>query len=640
MAGYFFFLGFLSLLAQVVILREIVAWLGGDELFYALGLGFWLFSAGWGSLLARGGFSLKKTHLWLVQLGFLTLIPLSLGGFRLGLTQLLPLGQLPSLGLMVLIVLLSVLPLAFLSGFQFGLGCRFWPQVNQAYLWETLGFFLAGIIHSFLLSQTSFPLPSNLDRLTLKARFPNLEKVVYSQGSQLVVVRQLGQRAIFSGGEVIFSSEPGLTDHLIADLLSRVFDRGRLLAFGDQNLANQLSKTLLPEESVFIYPENKIFVLQQADLDPSIKPVVADPRRFLTATQTVWDLIVVSPGNPNNLLTNRYYTLEFFQTVREKLTDRGVLTLIFYLPPDYQSQEAIRLAQTIYQTFSHAFPETELFLIDERVVLLGSRTKLRFKTGDNDQFWQLVEQDDRRQQLLSRLTATTVRPNRDNWPLAYFYHHLFWQTIFTFSWPKIINYLTWFLPLVLLAIPLFLKRRLTRERRWGLVVAGSSFVLMALETVILFLFQTKIGHLYTQLALIIATVLLGMALGVGWGDRLDQKNWISLALASYLIVFGLLLGAAQWQEKTWFWFGLALIAGLVGGLVYALANNFYLAQTKDPVFLYAWDLFGGFLGAGLTAVYLLPRLGLTNLLIFLTLWLILLMPNTGNWFRTARRLAG
>ncbi len=625
MLVFFFLLGVFSLLGQLVVLRELISWFGGDEIFYALGLGFWLLFVGLGSLWAKRLYRFLRL-VWFLQLIFALLVPITLILLRLILSRVLPFGELPSLFEAMLITALAVLPLSILSGALFTLGCQTGYKPNLAYFWETIGFVAAGLFYTFVLSQTAFPLPSKFDCQTLKRRYPDLTKIVYSKGSQLIVAENLGQQTIFSSGNPVFNNQERFSSRQIAGLFPVFLSTpAKILTFGDLNLANELTSTLLPQESVFLSSERKLFELQKEFLDQSVKPFVSDPRRFL-ASANDWDLIVFSPGNPSNLLTNRYFTLEFFKVVKAKLTKKGIFTLMFYLPVDYQSEEALRFGKIIYQTINQVFPETELLMAEERVIILGSSLPIKIDPETEGEYFRWVWQDQRRKDLTARFNKGTKELNRDHWPLAYFYHHLFWQTISSFKLPKIMGRMIWFLPLALLAGLIVLNIKLSSKRRLGLIAGASSFVLMAVETLILFLFQTKIGYLYSQLGLIIAAVLLGMALGVWLGDWVERKKqWLKPALVSYLLIFIFLFIGGHWQGFIWFWLVIGIASGFIDGAVYALTNACYLAKTKDPAFIYAFDLFGGFLGALLTATCLLPGLGIVNLSGFLVVLLLLVV---------------
>jgi len=300
MIFYFFSLGFFSLLNQIVLLREVSTWLGGNELFYALGLGFWLLFAGLGSLLFRhleGVFKKFFGQCLLIIYPFLS--PIILVAFRYILSRVLPTGQVPGIGSSILIIILTLFLPAFLSGSLFYLGVKRWGQSTRGYLWETAGFFIAGLAFTFLLSRTNFPLPKKVNYQTLGWRYSGLEKIVYSKGSQLIVTNRNNQKTIFSAGRPIFNSQPVDFDHQAGQLMSSfVYDSPRFGEAGsprveaghEQNLTGLVSGNLhlanfIADENVFsgilyLFSDSKMYNLQEEYLNQNLNLEFGDNRLF------------------------------------------------------------------------------------------------------------------------------------------------------------------------------------------------------------------------------------------------------------------------------------------------------------------------------------------------------------------------
>ncbi|MBU2592238.1 hypothetical protein KKD61_02135 [Patescibacteria group bacterium] len=634
MLFYFLCLGFGSLIKQVVLIRELVGWLGGDELFYAVGLAFWLLFAGLGSFLIRK-IAVKKRFFWPLCVLWLLTLPIELVLFRGVLSSCLLFGKAPSFLQSVLIALGAVAPSSFVAGALFNLAVGYWNRgkpkkelaslANKAYLFEILGFVLAGFVYTFLLSQTVFPLWQKLDQKTLSSRYQNLSQVVYSKQGQLIVSENEGQRTIFFSGQPVFNSGEKFVSGKLSRVITPVIENGnQILGFGDLNLFNQLSQDFLSQKSVFVFPTNELYRLEKDWLVGQIEPVVSDPRFYLASKGENWDLIVVAVGNPRDLLTNRHYTLEFFKLAKKRLKDSGSMVLVFDLPVDYQSREAIDFGAIIYQTIKKVFAKTEILVVEERIIVLASLADIDLEKIKRDLYGLTIFEDSRRLVIKQHFDNAKVGINQDSLPLAYFHHHLFWQTIFSFDLPKVSARLVWLLPIVLFSLLLFSLNKGKLSWYLATVVSLSNFVLMAMEVLIIFLFQTKIGNLYSQLSLVIALILLGMAIGVGLEKRINKKRQIlDLTLLSYLLVFFVLLIANKWQGSIVFWLLISLSVGLIDGLVYSLANSLWFEKIEASNFIYSCELFGSFFGAVLTATYLLPGLGVVNLLTLFSLLVVI-----------------
>lgn len=629
---YFFSLGFISLLSQVVLLRELVTWLGGDELFYALGLGAWLIFVALGSFIV--GKRIKKVSKFLTLSTltlFVCLTPLLLIGFRLGLAQFLAVGQIPSLNQSIIIIGLTLFIPGCLSGLLFYLGCRLWDDSNLAYLFETLGFFIAGVIFTFFLSQASFPLPQKINEWTLRFRYPNLGEVVYSRGSQLVVSGKDNQKSVFSDGQLIFSNQQTEFDEIAERVFAELEAKeDEILVFGNLHLANQISQRFSSQKNYFVQPNKKMFQLQKDYLDKNIRVETQPLKEILESKNFDW--IILSPGSPNTLSTSRYYSLGNLELVNQSLKNDGIGVLIFDLPIAYQSREVLRFGQVIYQTFNQVFDQTELLVVEGRIVLLGSKNKFFFDSSESEQLINIVLGDRKRVELKRKFSQGNQITTKLH-PLAYFYYHLFWQTIFSFKLPKLLQRFIWLIPISLVIIFSLLLSKNSDEV--SVLVVLSSFILMSLETTFLFLFQTQFGSLYKYLGLIMGMFLFGMAVGVGLAKKMNFNP--KLILFAYLPL-GLMLLISGWQNLIPAWLVLAGLIGVVGGLVYGLSNQRWINLGGQVTYIYFMDLIGAFLGAVLTATILLPRFGYELLMVLISL--LILLPHAGNFLRTLRGRTG
>ena len=568
---FFVLLGVVSLLGQVVLLRELTTLFYGNELFYGLGLGLWLLAAGLGSLWApRLKFltpapkssrflSCGWGRSWLLGLSFW--LPVLVVALRWLVSRLVPVGGLPPLGWGALLLAGSIFLLAFPVGAVFPLAVAGWKnnRANEAYLWEALGLALAGLLFSFYLNQTTFPLTAKINRETLTWRYPNLKEISNSRYQQIMTTETNGQTNVFLNGNLAFTSQESLASQEFLALVTPFTpDLRRVLVLGSPSLALEVSRQYPSTQVDYLEVDPQLLELTKSFLIEGVNRIPADPRRFLTQSRLHYDLILFSPGNPATLLTNRYFTEECFQAARSRLTDGGVLAVANYLPTDYQSQEAIRFGASIYQTLKSVFAEVDL------------------------------------------LTPTDS---------------LFGQTMFNFRLPNLITTIARIAPILvfLTGVGLFLKSK--RPLRLGLLAAGSGFTLMSLETLIIFSFQSQVGYLYSQVSLLFAAVLLGMAAGVYLGERVKHPNLtLRQGLFGYLLVLTLLMTLAptSFAGEPFFWLEMALLSGVVGGWVFGEINSLYLKDNHHPGFIYAFDLFGSFLGAILTAGLILPVWGLAG----------------------------
>jgi spermidine synthase len=151
--------GFTSIIAQIVLMRELVATFYGNELLFGLVLMAWL------AWVALGSWGLARLAIFrrlrekafavgLLLAGILLLAQITLVRNVRGLLDVTP-GAFVEFGPMVLAVALMLAPLCVLTGFLFTLGARLTVErsgaVGQAYAWESIGAVVGGALFSFAL---------------------------------------------------------------------------------------------------------------------------------------------------------------------------------------------------------------------------------------------------------------------------------------------------------------------------------------------------------------------------------------------------------------------------------------------------------------------------------------------------------
>jgi spermidine synthase len=237
--------------------------------------------------------------------------------------------------------------------------------------------------------------------------------------------------------------------------------------------------------------------------------------------------------------------------------------------------------------------------------------------------------------------------NRDFAPIAYYFDVAMWSGRFNPQYRSVFHSLAEVsFGLVVGGVGIFLlaltgilvaragKERLSRSAA-GFCVAATGFTLMALELMVLLGFQAVFGYVYSQLALLIAAFMVGIAAGSGWALRafpgalqspdgrrqLAMLTWLqSLAAISPLLLYALLAGSAQLQSTLGIFAAshvvfplLALLSGMLGGYQFPLASRIFFANSADGArgagTLYAVDLAGACLGAVGLSVYLIPVFG-------------------------------
>jgi spermidine synthase len=137
-----------------------------------------------------------------------------------------------------------------------------------------------------------------------------------------------------------------------------------------------------------------------------------------------------------------------------------------------------------------------------------------------------------------------------------------------------------------------------------------------MEVMLLLGYQITQGSLYTGIGLIIASFMLGLAIGSFSANRLSHVGYgtilkIEWAIIGYLLAFMLFLYAGAAVAGTVTFSLLAVLIGALTGAEFPVAGRLvYVSPWETAGTLYTADLLGGSAGAFIVSILLIPRIGI------------------------------
>jgi spermidine synthase len=404
-----FILGLFSVGGQVLLLRELVSSLNGDELFIGTALCGWLAAVAIGAYVG-GRIGRRIRPEWLFVVGAV-LIPIMIVAVRLSPLLVTDLtGEIVPFITSVVISILAMLPIGLISG------CLFPTITNRmvfpvadaivvVYLYEGIGAFVGGIGTTIFAGGivSTFTLSAIIGIVVVASLFfrPRMATAV---ALSIIVV-------IFAAAAVIVA--PGV-DHTIDDWKYRSYDI--LLSFDTRYghetlLSREESVTLMTDNKIeAVYPgvesaENQLLapmlyypsakrilyigrpefgVAQLADSLQTVRVTALDPRGKLTAvlgniiptqgndvviqddpmayltTHSVmprYDIIIVNVGEPDSYRAGRFYSQRFFGVINNWLADDGILLIPTTYDTDrYIAPEKQDVLAVVHQTLALSFP--------------------------------------------------------------------------------------------------------------------------------------------------------------------------------------------------------------------------------------------------------------------------------------------
>ena len=396
---------------------------------------------------------------------------------------------------------------------------------------------------------------------------------------------------------------------------------------------------------------------------PDVHIRYLDGRHYLNKTERKYDLILIGLSNPNDLQTNRFFTIEFFTLAKTRLKEQGILLINLPGSLTYLSEELKKLNGCIWKTLKDVYKyvkiipgETNLFLASDTLDLAAvTADKLnqrlvhrKLEVNLITPFYINYRLDERRRSwFINSIKETGIRLNRDYRPSGVFYSLSLWNAQFSPRLQKLFSRLDELktLPFIFLCLIfififtawLFSKNKLKISLSLCLVTTGFSGMLF--DLVVVFAFQVVYGYIYHRIGLIITAFMMGTGLGgiviTLCMERIKRELHTFLSLEAGLILFSMLLPVIflkiipTWQEMgilfhfEALFYLLSLTGGILVGAEFPLAIKIFLKKStnfsRSVGLLNALDLTGGWLGGILGGVLLLPILGLVQTCIVLVM---------------------
>jgi spermidine synthase len=342
---------------------------------------------------------------------------------------------------------------------------------------------------------------------------------------------------------------------------------------------------------------------------------------------------MVNLPSPGTAQINRYYTSEFFQEVKTHLHQGGIISISLPGAENYVSTEAERLYSLLYNTLGKSFNHI-LVVPGQKTYFLASDAKLNIDIPGlieqkgietiyvNPYYLDPVSMRERSQQIAEIIQEGDLI-NHDFQPRAYFLQLDFWLSHFNTNF---------WMPVIILIILILLAGLRSGPLESGIFAAG--FTGTSAELIMLIGVQVVFGYIYLYMAIIVTVFMSGLATGALLMDKILgeitvfkfrlSQIFLALIIGIMAITF-LLIERTQLPEILMhaIFISLTFLVAFVSGLLFASAAMLRKSGiTTTTSRLYSTDLAGSAAGALLTAILLIPLLGLIKslvLIIFLNL---------------------
>jgi spermidine synthase len=411
--AYLLVIGFISILGQVVLLRELNVAFYGVELIYTLAIGVWLFSSGCGAIISRRAnhHPVQTKLLLIISALILPLTVAFIRSIRLIFAGI-PGAYLP-LHRQMVAMCIAILPLGLVLGQLFQRAAKAYVAEKRtlagAYAIESLGGLAGGICSTLFLKfgmqnffmavlcsmvaagtallhtekrETSWPRLFSpfvvglllvllwkapvFDHFMTSWTHPNVVDSRDSPYSRITITLFHGQTSVFENDALIFDSEGTQAEELVHISALQHPDPQSVLVLGG-GIEGIVYEVMLHSPRIVDYVELNSTLLRMVPphLSPEIQRslraqnvriIPEDPRRFLNRSSN-YDVIIIGMPDPTSGQANRFYTREFFQKCYEKLNAHGVVAFSIQSSENIWTPQLTNLMVSIYRAAKSAFPE-------------------------------------------------------------------------------------------------------------------------------------------------------------------------------------------------------------------------------------------------------------------------------------------
>ncbi len=681
--------GFTALTVQVVFLRNFLIILNGNELVIGIILSNWMLLTGFGAYLGQVHVFKKSSinHIIVTQLFTGLLPPISFLALYFAKAYFFAPGVLPGFYDSWVLSLLIMAPFCILSGalFTFLVGAysqlHFNSRAAQVYALEALGSVAGSIIFTFLLIRF-FDLPEILIVVS-SANFatailvsiawekkPGIKHTLFIGLLMWVLLHWVFDwfafaRASNYKGQIIIENRDtpygNLTITRSGDQLN-LFENGMAVYSSANDAANEecvhfaMAQHLFPKNVLIIsgnisglYHEIEKYQIEHVDYVGVNKDIIEitgnyfgiphndhlnihhlDPRLFIKKSNDFYDVILMNLPPPASLQFNRFYTKEFFEMIKTRLSPGGILSFQVEGNSNYVGDEMMDLYAIQIRTLKSVFnnvliiPGASNYLLASDSVL-SYRIALAVETrGIKNQFVNKYYLDDeliemRGNEILYHLDQD-AKVNLDFYPVAYFKRISYWL-----SWYNI--GIQW----VIIGVSMVLLLFMVLFRLSGKAMFTAGFTASSVSVMVLLIFQILFGYLFQSLALFIAAFMGGLAFGVWLSVKIVKRVSITQFLVNQLLVgMSVLLvpvfigfyktGISFDLFNQFFLFAIILFSGIVTGVQFSWSSDLSQGSFESKAAkIYGADLIGSAIGALFTVIVLLPAFGIlyTCVIIFM-----------------------
>jgi spermidine synthase len=494
-----------------------------------------------------------------------------------------------------------------------------------------------------------------------------------SRYGKLSLVELADERFLYENGTILFSSdqeEIGEENVHYALLLHPKPEKVLMIGGGLSGGLMEAMKHKSLQHIDYVELDPAVISMYQQYFPEQWRPIASesniqihmlDGRAFLKKCHDTYDLIIVHMPDPSTMQLNRFYTGEFYNEIAGHLKPYGIYSYRVTGAENYISGSLANYLKSLYQTLKSQFryvgimpgnsihyfasPENPAVMpVADTLIARINRREIQSKYVQ-DYFIRYRLMPDRIASLWQEIRkGKQGEINSDFRPVAYYYTLILWGMQFFPDMGKITTIFSediyWYsfgLILFLGILVLLILAHITSSENFNKGVAcfavmGIGFSVMTFEIFLLLVYQSLFGYLYHQVAILMAAVMSGLAIGswlvLKFGVERYYYKLISLHVIFIILpmlFFYIMVYRAASSFHTLFFLMVMLSIGILGGAQFPLVNHLFCRTGRNPGFIYGFDLIGALLGALLVSTLCIPLFGLFKTALLIVVFNVLVI---------------
>lgn len=678
--------GFLSMLVQLVLLREFMIFFTGNELVVGVIFCLWLILTAMGTNISRI-FTAQKTYIKLIP--FLYLLLGVLPFLSISLFYFIVLGFYPAgimIGLLSIILISSIIlaPFCIISGLTFVALTRInnsfsLSTISRVYAFDTLGAMIATLLFITGFIQEVNPLyvfsgclvlsvvvlsvhlyskvisvmvvvfglaagiaivllNPYLSIVKLQYRHQEVISSRFSPHGRIDVTESQGQTNIFLNGIPVLNSGNTIqNEEQVHYAMCQHPSPKKILAIGGGvgAFSQEVNKyDIKGADYIDINPE---LLETEIEFFPDYLPktvnvIDSNPQEFLKSSKNRYDLVLINLPKPSSAHLNVFYSNEFLKKIREKLHQGGVVSISFGSGSNYLSDSQAKSMGLLYFTLMSTFRNVIIvpgnqnyFLASDSQISMSIVSLIEQKKVKTTYVNRFYIDDELNRQRSESIVKSLIIPDERNTtfkPLMFFYDLEHWLSYFDGSY----KYLILPVPILLILSFYFVKRIDT-------ALFITAFSSTALEIVLIISYQIWFGNVVRSIGVLMFFYMLGLFSGTffrfGFRKNVTSDNLI-INLMGFIILIISSIGVLYFQNETgvfdpvikWMLFILMIMDGWILGTVFRKTS---MKTPPGETSVRISQVFGADLLGGAAGSFLVSIIFIPMMGIFQTLILMLIL---------------